>query len=1206
MKQSLIKGLFVLAGLFSLSAPTFMVCAAQPAQLLVRTPVLAPKVTFDEATRTWLSDKPIVRVAFWSGARPPLHMGFEPDVFEGITADVLGLVQQATGLQLQLIRFDSRALALDAITRGEVEMLALNDVTETDSQVSGTAPYLLNRRVIIRRTDESFMAKPDLAGERLAYVERSEAVIEQLKRQYPETSLVRYTNHLNALAGLAYDQTDAFITNAITAEFLISRYYRNEVHIASDAAAPNVADINFGVSKLQPHLLTAVNQTLASVPIAGMLRITSRWGLSNNFVIPRASLDLSSEQMAWIAAHPEIRVLVAGTYAPLTFFDEDGRLQGLSADLLKLIERRTGLEFKVVRGDGVVDMVEKLQGQHADLIAALTIGDFRLEPNQYTRPYMVSPFVVVTRRNESDIRSLAELTGKKIALPWGNPLTAWANTQYPGITKISVENATRGLEMLVAGEVDASVHTQFGADYFIKHHFQQDLHIASVIGPTPARLAMAVSPDNQVLKDIINKVLLEIAPEELKEMTDRWRNHPAPAVANSWNNYKGVVFGVVAGACFFVVVFLVWNYILRTQISERKKAERALEDQLNFSRTLIDGSPVALFVRDAVGRLIHCNREYLDFLRTASEDVLGKTLIESDHLGPLMSAQYHQHYMDSLRHGQPSFEDVDVQINEKNFRIYHWILPFQNSEGHYAGLIGGWLDISERAELMEQLHQAKENAIDASRSKSVFLASMSHEIRTPISALIGLIEMLRLREGNQALLEQNLEVAHQSAQSLLSLIGDILDLSKIEAGAMVPSPRPTDLMDLTQSLYQLFETNAVRKKLDYRLITDVEHRGVLIDGLMLHQIVSNLLSNAIKFTEQGRIQVLLRELPNAQLEGHGRFLIEVQDTGRGLTEVQQKEVFEPFVQADTQRRDFGGTGLGLSICRRLAELLGAHLTVESRPGSGSSFAVIFEAPLAEVTKTEVLVEHLTPPHTALKVLVVEDHAPNRLLLCQQLEYLGHKVVPCEDGATAFAVWQQAEPPFDLTITDCSMPGMDGFELTRRIRANEADSMLTHPIFGLTANAQVNAIDQCIDSGMTRCLFKPVSVGSLETIINEIVPFRRQTNEVVANVAVSELQQIKMLNLEAYESLVDEIIKVHREDAAQLEKLLLLNDFGGLANLAHKIRGGAHLTGDQQLIESCRALEAVASQESKEGCKNHVELLLAGLEALEQRLWIDRR
>lgn len=1168
----------------------------------MRTPELVPPVTFDANTQAWLRGKPTIRVAYWGQSLAPLSIAFYPDEFEGVTADVLGLLQKMLGVPLQMLHFEGRNEALLAMAKGEVEMLALNDVTAGDQQLfKPTRRYLLNHRVMVRRINDPRGTSASLSGERLAYINTGDSNAKLLQKQYPHSTLVPYADPLNALSALAYDQADVFCTDAVTAQFIISRFYRNDVYVVGDVTPAPATDLNFAVSVGQPQLLEAINQSLEAIPVASMLHITSRWGLGDTFVVARSSPYLSPEQTAWVAEHPKLRVIVTNAFAPLTFFDEHDQFKGVSADLLKKIERATGLEFEIVRSNSVNDTIVQLQDNKVDLIAALSMGDYPLNQNQLTRPYLVSPFVVMTRRSESDIRSLDELNGLHLAIPWGSPLTLWLREHYPKINLITVRAPTQGIEMLAAEEVEGAVSTQFNADYFITHHFQSDLHIASVIGPSPAMIVMAVAPDDQVLKEIINATLLTIAPEEFKDMIDRWRNNTSPAVASPWNAYKDLVFNVMIVAALLVAVFLVWNFYLRVQIQKRQKAERALGDQLEFSRTLIDGAPVALYVRDQHGRLAQCNEAYLGFLEGTREDFIGKTLIESQIFSAEINATYHQVYLDTLKRGQPVFADIDVVVKGKQHRLYHWILPFHDVSGKYTGVIGGWLDVSEREYLIEQLRVAKETAMNASRSKSVFLASMSHEIRTPVSALVGLIELLRLKGGSAAQVEENLEVAHQSAQSLLSLIGDVLDLSKIEAGEMNPVPRPTHLGEMAQSIYRLFETNARNKNLEFRLVTEVKHNGVLIDALMLNQVVANLLSNAIKFTDHGSVQLLVRELPGTSTPGRGRFAIQISDSGIGLNETQRQEIFEPFVQADAHAHRAVGTGLGLSICASLAKLLDAQLSVDSQPGIGSRFTLLFEADLVEIEQspaTAVVDPSLTHK---LRILVVDDHAPNRLLLCRQLEYLGHEAVPCDDGEAALAVWMNAEPPFDLTITDCSMPRMNGYELTRNMReAEQQNAERLHPIFGLTANAQAEITERCLEAGMTRCLFKPVGMETLSSLIAEV----EQTCKRRAQVAVStgsELDKIRLLSPESYAPLVNEMVRTHRQDGQELERLVVEENWAGVARVAHKIRGGAQLAGDSALTNACQALEQRVEEGEAVTYRSEVERVLYYLQVLEVRL-----
>lgn len=1173
--------------------------ASEPTELQVHAPITAPIVTFSPQTRAWLSSRPEVTAAIWSGAWPPLHMGFEQNQFEGVAADYLGVIQAATGIRFKVMRFATRAEARQAVLQGHVDMLALHDVSEgQEGAITQSRPYLLNNKVIARRIGETRQPSSDLAGQRLAYV-GDDTVGAWLKQQYPKATLIQYSNHLNALTSLIYDQADAFWTDAIVAEYLIRMLYNNDIYIAGDATTAS-ADINFAVSDRKPQLLAAINDTLDALPQNDMKRITSRWGLGDHFVADRTPLALNPQELTWIEQHKKIKVLLAASYAPLSFYDQNNQLQGLTADLLGILAQRTGLEIEIVRADSVTDMLRQLEDNQADLIGALSIGGLRLAPSQYTRPYTVSPFVAITQRQQR-IRDLNELNGKRLAVPVGNPLSKWLQQQYPAIIQVPVATAAQGVEQVANGDVTASVHTQLGANYFIKHHFRNDLIIAAVIGPIPARIGMVVSNEDMPLKNIINKVLLEIPPEEFKTLSDRWRNHAAPAVASSWSTYKSSVYKVIGVALLFVLAFLIWNYYLQAQIKKRKRAETALSDQLSFSKTLIDGSPIALYVRDKVGKLVHCNKAYLEFLQTTPEAVLGKTLPDAEVLPSTLSQHYHQIYQHSEQHPEPVFADLEIEVEGQTHRIYHWTLPFQSSAGEFSGVIGGWLDISEREQLVEQLRVAKQAADEANESKSIFLASMSHEIRTPISALIGLIEMLRVRGGTPQQINDNLAVAHESAQSLLSLIGDILDLSKIEAGAMVLSPRPTQLSELLHSVHKLFEINAKNKNLTFDVMIDVQDQHVIIDALMLNQIIANLISNAIKFTDVGFVQLSLRQLPDDPVSSLARYVIEVRDSGSGLNEQQKKAIFEPFVQVASAPTSARGTGLGLSICTRLAALLDAQLSVDSHPGKGSCFRLQLEAERTQVKDVQEATPPLAPSAMSLNILVAEDHAANRLLLCQQLEYLGHRAVPCDDGETAFAQWESADPPFDLTITDCNMPRMDGYELTRRIRSLEQSRGLgMHPIFGLTANAQSHIIQDCLDAGMTQCLFKPLGIETLTEQVGA-VSAQVERRDKAAHTTGGELEKLRVLCPDAYGPLVKEMINTNNQDADRLLQLMANKELKKISGVAHKIKGGAQLADAQDLIEACVHLESRAYEDDADGCDAQIKTLIQIMQSLEQRL-----
>jgi CheY-like chemotaxis protein/nitrogen-specific signal transduction histidine kinase len=385
------------------------------------------------------------------------------------------------------------------------------------------------------------------------------------------------------------------------------------------------------------------------------------------------------------------------------------------------------------------------------------------------------------------------------------------------------------------------------------------------------------------------------------------------------------------------------------------------------------------------------------------------------------------------------------------------------------------------ASFAEKMRVARDEADRATRAKSAFLATMSHEIRSPMSGLLGVLEMLRATalDGEQARMAGML---HNSASMLLAVLNDVLDLSKIESGAMSVSPEPTALRGLISDLLQPHVITARHKGLALSLaIDDAVPDRVSTDPLRLRQIIGNLVSNALKFTKTGDVSVTVAAAagpPGPVL----RFA--VRDSGIGMTEEVMGRLLNPFTQADSSTtRVYGGTGLGLAISRRLARLLGGELSVTSQAGVGSEF--VLELPLepcAAVAAAETL-----PPAASVvalpagtRVLVVDHDATIRWLSQRQLEKLGCHVDAATDGEAGLR--QLLAAPYALVLTDCHMPCMDGVELNEAVRALDDPALRRLPIIGLTADVTERQRERCREAGMSALEIKPLTVERLGRLL----------------------------------------------------------------------------------------------------------------------------
>lgn len=500
--------------------------------------------------------------------------------------------------------------------------------------------------------------------------------------------------------------------------------------------------------------------------------------------------------------------------------------------------------------------------------------------------------------------------------------------------------------------------------------------------------------------------------------------------------------------------------------------------------------------------------------------------------------------------------------------------------------------------LQVQLRRATQQADAANQAKTRFLTTMSHEIRTPLHAVLGMLELAQHKAEQGVLDRLAIEVATDAARGLLELIGDILDITRIEAGHLHLAPQRVCLREQVARVVQLFEQQARGKGLELRLQTHGEvDAQVMLDPLRFKQVLANLLSNAIKFTRHGYVAVSLNAVPR---DGRLAVQLQIKDTGVGIAESELAGLGQPFRQASNQQQSPRcSAGLGLGISRSLCEMMGGRLRLRSVLGQGTevdirlSLAVL---PAEPTLDTPVL---LFPADSErLRVLVVDDYPANRLLLAQQLDYLGHQARVAEDGAQALRLWLKEH--FDVVISDCNMPRLNGHALARAIREHERRSRRPAcRLIGLTANAQEQERRRCQAAGMDDCLFKPLG---LEELLQALASCRANTSDEDALMLdMDHLQRLVGKDEAALKALLGDLRTSNREDLQRLERVA--EDTLELAQLAHRVKGGARIARVLHLVALCERVEQSCASRplARERLSSDVQALRQAMQHLERQL-----
>ncbi|OYY95588.1 MAG: hypothetical protein B7Y41_03560 [Hydrogenophilales bacterium 28-61-23] len=515
---------------------------------------------------------------------------------------------------------------------------------------------------------------------------------------------------------------------------------------------------------------------------------------------------------------------------------------------------------------------------------------------------------------------------------------------------------------------------------------------------------------------------------------------------------------------------------IRQLLTDLSDSRQQFREQLHFTEELIEALPVPMYSKNPKGIYTSANKAWETYFGLSRTEMIGRKVRDLYPQSP-DTASLHEKMDEALwRDGGVQVYEVPIQNRDGQERqAMYSKSTLTDADGQVTGMIGIITDLTELKGAMRKAREAldgKTSAEEASQAKSLFLANMSHEIRTPLTAIIGFSEALLDVKQSMPERIEGIRTINRAGKHLLTIINDILDLSKIEAGRLEVERLPVPLFDLLDEVASLARLQAESKGIYFHVepvfpLPETPH----IDPVRVKQILFNLIGNAIKFTDQGGVTLRVRH------DAANKLVLEVSDTGIGITREQLARLFQPFTQADASTtRRFGGTGLGLALSRQLAEMLGGGIGVESSPGQGSRFTLSLDSgpagPFIDNAEQATRLQQSAQvpkdlPALSGSILLAEDNPDNQRLIGLNTRRLGAEITLVENGELAVAA--ALARPYDLILMDMQMPVMDGIAATRALRAHGYRG----PIVALTANATQQDMQNCLEAGCDGFLSKPI-------------------------------------------------------------------------------------------------------------------------------------
>jgi PAS domain S-box-containing protein len=876
---------------------------------------------------------------------------------------------------------------------------------------------------------------------------------------------------------------DVFFSEDVDAAFfdqypeVTSEYFYPQIHSAACLSTQN-PELKPVIAVVQKYLEQGADDFLTSLHTLGQ-QDYQRYRFWNS---------LTGEEKQYISAHRSLEGAVKAGLKPdnypVSFYNEQEKeWQGVVPDMLEAIHALTDLSFTVVSRETDIwaALIADLEQGKISLLGDLIYSRDRESRFLWGEAYLYNRYVLLSRSGFPEV-TMNKLINQRVGMVdetiYAQVFKEWfpRHTNYQ--TYPTFKEAFNALEK---GDVDllmgsGNVLLMFtnyyeGAGFKINYAFEQSCNAA-----------FGFNKSETILQNIIAKAQPLIQPDMI---TDNW-THQQFDYREKMNR---ALIPYMIGGFLLVITALVLIIFIR-----HKLMQRYLIDAVNErTKIMLEMTPICCSLWDENFNFIDCNEEALNFFGLREKEELGKYFAqlspEYQPDGKVSAQEAAGKFLVARDNGRTRFEWMHQKL-DGTLMPCEIVLDRAKHGDHYIFTSYNW-DLREQKSMEKNLIQAREQALGASQAKSQFLASMSHEIRTPMNAIIGMSDLMPTENLNQVQINYFNDI-RQMAKSLLQIINDILDISKIEAGKMELVPVDFNILGLYDNICSMSIFSAKAKDLEFRYYFDQNIPEILFaDQGRIRQVIINIVNNAIKYTREGYVSF---RLDRAARDGKDWMTCTVEDSGIGIKKENFSKVFGNFEQFDREKNaGIMGTGLGLSITKRLIEMMGGSVTFDSEYGKGSVFTVYFpliEGDPSKIAQVGAFGRVMAKDGEEVKILVVDDNSINLNVATGFLAT--HKITADTALSGSLAVEMVQAKEYDLVFMDHMMPGMDGVETAQAIRNLSGAWFKTMPIVALSANAVSGARETFLAAGMNDFISKPIMAEELNAMLQKWLPANKIT------------------------------------------------------------------------------------------------------------------